>query len=201
MKGSPSASGRVVAASTMKSSSSVVMRRGRPPAHRGSSDAIPSSLNRWITSRTRSLEVAASLAITGTVLPPADASTTGAPPPANHRPLRLAAAPANNPLELTAFLVRQTTNPQWFRHNPIKARTQPQMVDAPQPPTFVDTALAERAYSSWRRALSRSDRSIGRLHGPGWVATMYGKHALVTGQASVPSMTPRGCGGPAIVTL
>ena len=60
----------------------------------------------------------------------------------HHRPLRLAAAPANNPLELTAFLIRQTTNPQWFRHNPIKARTQPQMVDAPQPPTFVDTALA-----------------------------------------------------------
>ena len=36
------------------------------------------------------------------------------PPPANHRTLRLAAAPANNPLELTAFLVRQTTNPQWL---------------------------------------------------------------------------------------
>ena len=76
------------------------------------------------------------------MLPPADASTTDARRQRTTDPSVLAGAPANNPLELTAFLVRQTTNPQWFRHNPIKARTQPQKVHTPQPPTFVDTALA-----------------------------------------------------------
>ena len=78
VNGRPRASGRAVAVSTMNASSSVVIRRGRPPAQRGSSDAIPNSLNRRIISRTRSGDVAASRAITGTVLPPADASTTSA---------------------------------------------------------------------------------------------------------------------------
>ena len=78
VNGSPSASGRFVAVSTMNASSSVVIRRGRPPAQRGSSEAIPNSLNRWIISRTRSCDVAADRAIAGTVLPPADANTTNA---------------------------------------------------------------------------------------------------------------------------
>jgi len=39
---------------TMKPSSSVVIRRGRPPAQAGSSESILISLNRWIISRTRS---------------------------------------------------------------------------------------------------------------------------------------------------
>src|SRR5579884_3567347 len=60
----------------MKASSSVVIRRGRPPAHRGSREAIPVSLKRWIISRTRSGEVWTSRAITSTLLPPAEASTT-----------------------------------------------------------------------------------------------------------------------------
>lgn len=54
----------------------VVIWRGRPPAHRGSNDRIPNSLNRWIISRTRSGLVATNRAITATSLPPADASTT-----------------------------------------------------------------------------------------------------------------------------
>lgn len=42
----------MVAVSATKSSSSRLSRRGRPPAHRGTRQASPSSLNRWITSRT-----------------------------------------------------------------------------------------------------------------------------------------------------
>ncbi len=78
VNGSPRVSGRVLAVSTMNATSSVVIRRGRPPAHRGSNDAIPISLNRWIISLTRSSEVATSLAITPTVFPPAEACTTTA---------------------------------------------------------------------------------------------------------------------------
>src|SRR3954465_7231475 len=59
-----------------KPSSSALIRRGRPPAQRGSSALIPSSLNRWITSRTVSSSAATRPAIAGTVLPPAEASTT-----------------------------------------------------------------------------------------------------------------------------
>ena len=36
------------------------------------------------------------------------------PPPPHYRPLRPPAAPTNDPLQLTALLIRQTTNPQWF---------------------------------------------------------------------------------------
>ena len=75
VRGSPTASGRALAVLTMKVSSSVVMRRGRPPAHLASEEAIPISLNRWIISRTRSGEVCTSRAIAST-LPPAEASTT-----------------------------------------------------------------------------------------------------------------------------
>jgi hypothetical protein len=52
VNGRPSFSGRVVAVATRKASSSALIRRGRPPAQRGFSALIPSSLNRWITSRT-----------------------------------------------------------------------------------------------------------------------------------------------------
>ncbi len=76
MKGSPTASGRALAVATMNASSSVVIRRGRPPAHLGSKDAMPISLNRWITSRTRSGEVCTNRAMASTLLPPAEASTT-----------------------------------------------------------------------------------------------------------------------------
>lgn len=75
VKGLPSTVGRVVAASMTKSSSSMLSRRGRPPAHRGSRQASPTSLNRWITSRTVSSSAWTSCAITGTGLPPDDASS------------------------------------------------------------------------------------------------------------------------------
>lgn len=47
------------------SSSSGLSRRGRPPAHRGSRQVRPVSLNRWITSRTVSSSACTSFAITG----------------------------------------------------------------------------------------------------------------------------------------
>src|SRR5579862_514130 len=78
VKGWPKVAGRVVADETMSSRSVVVIRRGRPPAHAGSNEAIPNSLNRWIISRTRSGEVWTIRAITATSLPPAAASTTRA---------------------------------------------------------------------------------------------------------------------------
>ena len=76
VRGSPTASGRVLAALTMNTSSSVVVRRGRPPAHVGSKEAMPIWLNRWIISRTRSGVVWTNRAMASTLLPPAEASTT-----------------------------------------------------------------------------------------------------------------------------
>ena len=72
VNGSPSFSGRVVAAATMTSMSASLIRRGRPPAHRGSSAASPFSLNAWITSRTVSSSAATSRAIAGTGVPDAE---------------------------------------------------------------------------------------------------------------------------------
>ncbi len=69
----PSFSGRVLAAATITATSSSLIRRGRPPAHRGSSAARPLALNRWITSRTGSSSAATSRAIAGTSVPDADA--------------------------------------------------------------------------------------------------------------------------------
>ena len=73
VNGRPSFSGRVVAVVTMNATSSSLIRRGRPPAHRGSSAASPFSLNAWITSRTVSSSAATSRAIAGTGVPDADA--------------------------------------------------------------------------------------------------------------------------------
>ncbi len=73
MNGRPSFSGRVLAAATITSIASSLIRRGRPPAHRGSSAASPLALNRWITSRTVSSSAATSRAIAGTSVPDADA--------------------------------------------------------------------------------------------------------------------------------
>ena len=67
------AAGRVVAAWTMYCSSSLVIWRGRPPAHRGSSAANLGSLKEWMTSRTVSSCAWTSRAIAGTVVPDADA--------------------------------------------------------------------------------------------------------------------------------
>src|SRR5271154_6134221 len=66
-------SGRVLAAVTMTSISPSLIRRGRPPARRGSSAARPLALNVWIMSRTVSSPAAASRAIAGTGVPDADA--------------------------------------------------------------------------------------------------------------------------------
>jgi hypothetical protein len=46
--------GRPVAVATMNASSSVLIRRGRPPAQLGSSARSPIPLKAWITSRTLS---------------------------------------------------------------------------------------------------------------------------------------------------
>src|SRR4249919_3722047 len=78
-KGLAQLSGRVVAAVTMTSMSSSLIRRGRPPAHRGSSAARPLALNRWITSRTVSSSAATSRAIALTGVPDADAMMIIAP--------------------------------------------------------------------------------------------------------------------------
>ncbi len=75
VKGLPSAVGRVVAVWTTKSSSSRSRRRGRPPAHRGLRRASPISLNLWIRSRTVSSSAWTARAMTGTVLPRAEASS------------------------------------------------------------------------------------------------------------------------------
>ncbi len=79
VNGCPSLAGRVVAVWTTKASSSSLSRRGRPPAHRGSRQVSPISLKRWITSRTVSSSAWTRRAMTGTVLPPAEASRTIAP--------------------------------------------------------------------------------------------------------------------------
>ena len=73
MNGWPSFSGRVLAAATITPMASSLTRRGRPPAHRGSSAASPRSLNRWITSRTVSSSAATSRAIATTCVPDAEA--------------------------------------------------------------------------------------------------------------------------------
>ena len=73
MNGWPSFSGRVLAAVTITSMSPSLIRRGRPPAHRGSSAASPLALNAWITSRTVSSSAATSRAIAGTRVPDAEA--------------------------------------------------------------------------------------------------------------------------------
>src|SRR4249919_110343 len=72
-KGLAQLSGRVVAAVTMTLMSSSLIRRGRPPAHRGSSAARPLALKAWITSRTVSSSAATSRAIAGAGVPDADA--------------------------------------------------------------------------------------------------------------------------------
>jgi hypothetical protein len=69
----PSFSGRAVAAPAITAMSSSLIRRGRPPAHRGSSAASPLALNTWITSRTVSSSAATSRAIALTGVPDADA--------------------------------------------------------------------------------------------------------------------------------
>jgi hypothetical protein len=66
-------SGRVLAAVTMTSISPSLIRRGWPPARRGSSAARPLALNVWITSRTVSSSAATNRAIAGTSVPDADA--------------------------------------------------------------------------------------------------------------------------------
>src|SRR6202022_2083968 len=57
----------------MNSSSSPLIRRGRPPAHLGSSAVRPLSLNAWITSRTVSSSAATSRAIAAAVVSDDDA--------------------------------------------------------------------------------------------------------------------------------
>lgn len=78
VNGNRSLRGRVLAVVTMTAMSASVMRRGRPPAHRGPRQANPSRLNAWITSRTVSSSAATSRAIASTLVPDADAITINA---------------------------------------------------------------------------------------------------------------------------
>ena len=99
VKGRPTFSGRSLAVWTMNSSSSVVIRRGRPPAHLGSNERIPFSLNRWIISRTRSGLVCTRRAITSTVFPPGRGQHHHRPPIAHHAHHRLAPTSAHDALQ------------------------------------------------------------------------------------------------------
>lgn len=116
VNGQPNTSGWLTAAVTKKASSSDVIRRGRPPAQRGFNDAIPNSLNRWITSRTVSSSVATSRTIAVTVFPPADASTIVA----RRNRIGLAGAPGcpppHQPLQQPALLIRQPPHPNPLSH-------------------------------------------------------------------------------------
>jgi hypothetical protein len=71
----PPLAGRAVAVATMNRMSASLIRRGRPPAHLGSSAANPRSLKAWITSLTVSSSAATSFAIAETGVPDDDAIT------------------------------------------------------------------------------------------------------------------------------
>ena len=53
------------------------------------------------------------------------------PSPLHMRLVGLAATPADDPLELLAFLGGQPPHSKWFRHGPIKTGTTTQVVDTP----------------------------------------------------------------------
>jgi hypothetical protein len=112
VKGWPSLVGRVMAVWTTKSSSSGLSRRGRPPAHRGSRQARPISLNRWITSRTVFSSARTSWAITGTR--PADRGQQHHRAPVPHR---TGASPAHDPLQLLPLLVGQSAHKDRLSHH------------------------------------------------------------------------------------
>ena len=93
-------------------------------------------------------------------------------PPTPTPPTRDATAPPNSPTRrrpdgsaATTFLVRQTTNPQWFRHTPIKTQTTPQVVDAhPHQHSWTRTSdnicgLTGRHRSCWVRRPRRATMS------------------------------------------
>ena len=142
---------------------------GTATAHGGSSDAIAVLLNRWIISRTRSGDVDTNRAIAHRVTT-RRREHDHRPTPPHHRVLRHATTPTNDPLQLMTFMVRQTTNPQWFRHTPIKADTATPTVDAPPPQTFVGTALAFPRLIQRVRWRSEQRGSVrGGFPGPGAV--------------------------------
>src|SRR3954471_20082936 len=120
VNGRPNASGRVLAVATMNVSSSGLIRRGRPPAHRGSRLAMPISLNRWMTWRIVSSSACTSRAIDGTVFPPAHASTT----PARRNRIGEPDTPAGDTQQLLTLLITQP--PHAYRichHHSLNATT------------------------------------------------------------------------------
>src|SRR5207244_6661485 len=66
--GTPSLSGRAPATATIRCSSSIEIRRGRPPPKRGRSDSNPRSLKSWITLRTCDSSVIHIRAICGALI-------------------------------------------------------------------------------------------------------------------------------------
>ena len=141
-----------------------LIRRGRPPAHRGSSAARPLALNAWITSRTVSSSAATSRAIAGTSVPDADAIMIIArrtridpclpaphdllqPPALPHRSAA-APAPAQTPhlLTLDFFIMRSSVR----QHRQTTATTSARH---PTRRTFVVSALAGTVPASARTTL------------------------------------------------
>jgi hypothetical protein len=78
VNGRPNLSGLVHATATTNATSSSVIRRGRPPPHRGCKAFSPWALNAWITSRRVSGCAATSRAIATTGVPDDDANTINA---------------------------------------------------------------------------------------------------------------------------
>lgn len=96
----------------MNGMSSSLIRRGRPPAHRGSSAASPRSLKAWITSRTVSSSGATSRAIAETGVPDADAMMIVAP----SDPDRVPASAAHDLGQPLAFVIGQSSCSNRLRH-------------------------------------------------------------------------------------
>ena len=96
--------------------SSSLIRRGRPPAHRGSSAARPFSLNRWITSRTVSSSAAPAGRSPGPGSPPPRPSASS---PAGTGPTR--ASPPHDLLQPLPLLVRQPAHTDRLSHHASRA--------------------------------------------------------------------------------
>ena len=74
-KGRPWSTGRLRAIFLISRRSGRVNVGGRPPEYLGTRESKPSSLKLWMTARTRSADVKATLAIWATSIPWADSST------------------------------------------------------------------------------------------------------------------------------
>lgn len=113
VKGCLSSLSRVVAVASRRASSSGLIRRGRPPAHRGSKLASSASLNRWITPRIVSSPPWTSRVIVGTVFPLAKASTTIARRSRTAEPVLF-----RDLLQPLTLVIGRPAHPDWICHPP-----------------------------------------------------------------------------------